>query len=121
MMAYSFFRVKSFDFLHVKLPDVPESTRASTILITTISSDGKIRIFDLASIPPVGASAVEISPLTEYDTNGSRLTCCTMAESERIVRPGKRKLDDESESDEDDGMPNSDSDEFTGFEENGDS
>lgn len=98
--------MKSLDILQIKLPSITNSDRTHTTILSTISSDGKIRIFDLASIPKLGSkdAKTEITPLTEYDTKGSRLTCCTLAEGEPIINNGKRKLDDaEEDGDEEDG------------------
>ena len=67
-------------------------------------------------------TAQDFKSIYEYDTKGSRLTCCTIAEGERTPRAGKRKLDEESDSDEGEGVPDNDSDGFSGLEEsdNGD-
>lgn len=81
--------------------------------MATISSDGKILIFDLGSIP-TGISGEEtsevqsINQIGEYDTKGSRLTCITLAEGgdhdeDSSVLMGKRKRgDDENESESED-------------------
>ena len=73
----------------------------------TISSDGWIRIFDLGVLDAidesdVGKNARTLEAIAAYDTNGSRLTCCTLADGEAPVSSvtGKRKLDDKDSSDE---------------------
>lgn len=106
-------RVKAVDALQIALPTTSDSTRISTTLVSTISSDGKIRLYDLASLPPSSSTSpnqekVQIEPLTEYDTKGSRLTCLTLADGD-VALPkstsGKRKReeqkDEEAESDDD--------------------
>ena len=90
--------MKAVDTLKISLPSNPDS-RSSTTIVTTISSDGKIRLYDLVSLPPASSTSpnqekVQIEPITEYDTKGSRLTCLTLADGE-VAEPknvnGKRK------------------------------
>lgn len=74
----------------------------------TVSSDGKIHIYDLASVPEGPSSTpIEIHPVAEYDSKGTRLTCVTLAEAdvEDGVAPinGKRKRSEDGASDEDAG------------------
>ncbi|EKM50100.1 uncharacterized protein PHACADRAFT_32944 [Phanerochaete carnosa HHB-10118-sp] len=98
-------RVKAIDALAVALPPASGTHRTSTTLVGTISSDGKIRVYDLASMPVEAAEApAELHPLTEYDSKGSRLTCMAMADGDDVTGAaaaagGKRKRevqDDES-------------------------
>lgn len=106
-LFYLVYRVKAVDTLLVSIPD----TEKITSLVATISSDGKILIFDLGSITsdlPVSGEdepkVLSITAIGEYDTKGSRLTCLTLAEGgdEASVLAGKRKRgDDESGSEED--------------------
>jgi len=91
--------VKAVDTLEVSLPD-----QTTTTVVATISSDGKARVYDLAQVPkPVPNSKVEIiEPVGEYDSNGSRLVCLTLADSDGVEEGGlvvgKRKRgDDEAE------------------------
>ena len=95
--------MKAIDTLEVSLP-----SRAVTTLVATISSDGKARVYDLAQVPrPVPRSKIEmIMPVGEYDSNGSRLVCLALVDSDggegegSVV--GKRKRgDDDQEDDED--------------------
>ena len=105
--------MKAVDTLKISLPSNPDS-RSSTTIVTTISSDGKIRLYDLVSLPPASTSPnqekVQIEPITEYDTKGSRLTCLTLADGE-VAEPknvnGKRKRQVRGE-DEDDSQDNND-------------
>lgn len=97
----NFLRVKAIQTLEIGLP--PACDRTSTTIVATVSSDGKIRLYDMSSIPVITAEEVtEIEPVAEYDTKGTRLTCITIADSE--VTPskstnGKRKLDDDEDED----------------------
>ncbi|KAJ7230466.1 WD40-repeat-containing domain protein [Mycena pura] len=102
-------RVKAVQTLSIALPAA--SSRTSTTIVCTVSSDGKVHIYDLASLPALpGESILEISPVAEYDTKGTRLTCVTLAdgdgegEGSGAVVQGKRKRanedDEEAASDE---------------------
>ncbi|CAL1714478.1 unnamed protein product [Somion occarium] len=105
-------RVKAVDALQIALPSIPNSSRTSTTLVSTISSDGKIRIYDLASLPtvPTNGEKTQLTPVAEYDTKGSRLTCVTLADGDIAIPQaanvnGKRKRgeqdkDEEGESEE---------------------
>ena len=65
-------------------------------MVTTISSDGKVRLYDLAALPLTSDEKTQLEPIAEYDTKGTRLTCLTMAEGDETVpMNGKRKRDDE--------------------------
>lgn len=79
-------------------------TPTTTTYLTTISSDGKIHLYDCADIlsasasssssssaaPPPSSSSQEatasgvtaIQPIATYDTKGSRLTCVAFADGE---------------------------------------
>ncbi|KAG2072448.1 WD40 repeat-like protein [Suillus decipiens] len=102
-------RVKAVEILPLALP---QSTKAnallSTIILCTVSSDGKIHVYDLASLPAgqkAGSEVLQISSVAEYDTKGTRLTCVTIAEGEAPANGksanGKRKRGDEDSEDED--------------------
>ncbi len=60
--------------------------RRSTTLLSSVSSEGTINIYDLSLLPPPSLSekvdTVEISPVVEYDSKGSRLTCVTLADDD---------------------------------------
>lgn len=83
-------RVKAVETLRVALP--PNSKRASTTIVCTISSDGKIFVYDLAVLPESGKEKVEMRPKAEYDTKGTRLTCVSVAEGE-VINANKDKVD----------------------------
>ncbi|THG98769.1 hypothetical protein EW026_g3486 [Hermanssonia centrifuga] len=98
-------RVKAVDMLHIALPSISDSPRTSTTIVSTISSDGKVRLFDLASVPENATpEKLQLEALTEYDTKGSRLTCLALADGDVQVSPvqGKRKrvVTDNAEEDE---------------------
>lgn len=106
------------DLLEVALPTSESaSSPSSTIVLTTISSDGKINLYDLARLPspaaaskgkgkkaaaPEPAEAKEIEPVASYDTDKTRLTCvCAIGLVER--KKGKDGEEVEESSDEEDG------------------
>ncbi|KAH9951092.1 WD40-repeat-containing domain protein [Amylocystis lapponica] len=103
-------RVKAVDILSIALPPSNPSELQSTTIVSTISSDGKVHIYDLASLPTSSKEKTQIQPVAEYDTKGSRLTCLVLADgdAQRIgAMNGKRKRADEDtvgggDSDEDD-------------------
>jgi protein MAK11 len=103
------FSVKAVEILRVALPPSTKANASlSTIIVCTVSSDGKIHIYDLASLPAnlvAGSEALQISPVAEYDTKGTRLTCVTIAEGETPGHDsrvsGKRKREDEDSDKED--------------------
>ncbi|CAD6887994.1 unnamed protein product [Tilletia laevis] len=88
-------RVKAVGIQHVLVPtSSPEPTStspATTLLATTICSDGQIRVFDLAPLlhlrsdPTSASSAIpaeavpELEAIAAHDTKGSRLTCLSIA------------------------------------------
>lgn len=97
--------MKAIDTLTVALPPSPTSSRTSTTILSTVSSDGWIRIFDLASVPASqGSATVPIKSIAEYDTKGTRLTCCALADGEMSVNHSatKRRRDEEDEDESDD-------------------
>ncbi|KAG0694129.1 WD40-repeat-containing domain protein [Suillus ampliporus] len=102
-------RVKAVEILSLALPpSTKANARLSTIIVCTVSSDGKIHIYDLASLPAdlkAGSEALQISPVTEYDTKGTRLTCVTIADGGALEQAtsvnGKRKREDEDSEQED--------------------
>jgi len=96
-------RVKAVDTLLVA---ALEDTKTTT-LVATISSDGKILIYDLASLPneiPEPTSEIlSITSIGDYDTKGSRLTCLTLANGSDADAPaiiGKRKRTEEEDEEE---------------------
>lgn len=98
--------VKAVDTLHIALPSIPSSSRTSTTLICTISSDGGIHLYDLAAVAQdtTKGERLQLEPVAQYDTKGTRLTCLALAGSdvgELDAVNGKRKRQgDEIEQDE---------------------
>jgi protein MAK11 len=100
-------RVKAVDTITVSIPH----TSSTTTLVTTISSDGKILVYDLGSLPSnVPEETAEISTISsigEYDTKGSRLTCLTLAdgseEGSGLLTKKRKRLDDDAHEGSDEG------------------
>ncbi|TFK48437.1 WD40 repeat-like protein [Heliocybe sulcata] len=94
-------RVKAVDTLRISLP--PPSTRKSTTVASTISSDGKVLVYDLESSLSQASlnkhNVTVIQAVAEYDTKGSRLTCMALGEGEVQSPPGigKRAREEEEE------------------------
>ncbi|KAG6829143.1 hypothetical protein H0H92_005547 [Tricholoma furcatifolium] len=111
-------RVKAVQTISIALPpSSSSSSSAQTILACTVSSDGRIHVYDLAMVPAPSSQTAnekkEIAPVAEYDTNGTRLTCLALADgdgdvevgSENVAKVGeKRKVPEgEGEGEESDG------------------
>lgn len=84
MLNSEILSVKSISALPFLTPSSDStSTLRHTVLLTSVSSDGIVNLYDLGSIIPskeIGAEAQQISPLSSYDTKGSRLTCVFLVE-----------------------------------------
>lgn len=74
-------RIKSISALPFPAPEGP------TTLLTTVSSDGFINLYDLRDMP--ATPETELTPVTRYDTKGSRLTTVFIAEG-GVPRPPKK-------------------------------
>lgn len=88
-------RVKAIDILAVATPSGPHPW---TTIMSTVSSDGWIRLFDIGRLSERISAAIEgtipkIESIASYDTKGTRLTCCALADGEAVVSKtlGKRK------------------------------
>ena len=88
-------RVKALDVLAVATPAGP---RPWTSIMSTISSDGWIRIFDIGHLADQaakteGRKTLTLQAIAGYDTKGTRLTCCALADGEAVAPKvvGKRK------------------------------
>ena len=97
-------RVKAIDILAVATPSGP---RPWTTIMSSISSDGWIRIFDIGQLSErlklaEGKEVPQITSIASYDTKGTRLTCCALADGEAVALKvtGKRKGDFEDDDDE---------------------
>ncbi|KAF5316643.1 hypothetical protein D9619_006246 [Psilocybe cf. subviscida] len=112
-------RVKAIQTLDIALPE--GCGRTSTTIISTVSSDGLINVYDVASVPEGNHSTevAQIDPITSYDTKGTRLTCVTLADNltDKIDASGdgKRKRDEEDEDEDEAGGEESEDDEPTAF------
>lgn len=90
-------RVKTVETLPIALPTTSkgEDAQEATTIVCTISSDGKIFVYDLAALPTETEEKMQLHPVAEYDTKGTRLTCLTVAEGRSAagstVVNGKRK------------------------------
>ena len=91
------------------LPGSDYQTSTPTTIIGSVSSDGKIRVFDLNAIPTKSnrEEKLEIACIAEYDTNGSRLICCVLADGEsrttsQTSNKKRKTADAEEDGDEDD-------------------
>jgi protein MAK11 len=97
--------VKAVETLSIPLP-TNYSGRNSTTIVCTVSSDGHIHVYDLASLPlhPETSQTTQITPIADYDTKGTRLTCITVADGD-VPSPqpitGKRKAGEDEEREED--------------------
>lgn len=108
------------DLLEVALPaSASPSSPSSTIVLSTISSDGKVNLYDLARLPPASTAASkgkgkkaatpaateakEVEPIASYDTDKTRLTCvCAIGLVERKKGADGKPVEDEESSDEGD-------------------
>ncbi|GAA6033748.1 hypothetical protein JCM8097_004411 [Rhodosporidiobolus ruineniae] len=133
-------RVKQLDFLEVALPvspspaassssaaDSPASSAPTTVILTSISSDGKINLYDLARLPRPSSSSTskkgkaaaaeqdgpkEVEPSASFDTDKSRLTClCVVGLAERAGKGGKGGEDEDEEEDEEESEEDSEEEE----------
>ena len=114
------------DLLEVAYPTpVPADSASarSTLVLSSISTDGKINLYDLSALSVLstverGATPVEIGPIASHDTDGSRLTCvCAIGLVGPIGAAGTSGLEgeedeeeEESESEEEEGGDSEESD-----------
>ncbi|KAF9565924.1 WD40 repeat-like protein [Agrocybe pediades] len=93
-------RVKAVQTLEIALPEA--SGRKSTTIACTVSSDGFVNVYDVAAVSKKSESTPQqIKPLGSYDSQGTRLTCVTLADGEVEGQPkagdGKRKRTDDDD------------------------
>jgi len=114
-------RVKAISVLRLRLPD--DDAKVVKTLFSTVSSDGKINVHDLshaftsASSDVAVSAADAIQPIASYDTKGSRLVCCTMAESSAGHRVVRESAGGDYEVDEDEEGAEGDDDVYGDYEE----
>ncbi|KAI9510046.1 WD40 repeat-like protein [Russula earlei] len=103
-------RVKAIDTIRIALPSTLQD---STTILSTVSSDGTVNVYDLSLLPPPipkeATDIPEIPPVAMYDSKGSRLTCVTLADGEMShqerstpERGEKRKRESDTALDEED-------------------
>ncbi|KAJ4476186.1 WD40-repeat-containing domain protein [Lentinula aciculospora] len=110
-------RIKAMQTLNISLPSptllTPSSDNRihchSTTILSTVSSDGKINVYDLGYLSRSNteqSTTQTIQPVATYDTKGTRLTCVTLGEGDMVIDniTGKRSREEEDEvsSDKDD-------------------
>ena len=103
LRADKFRRIKAVQTIEIALPS--SSGRISTIIACTVSSDGNVKLYDIAAIPDQPSTETpqktkEIEPLTTYDSKGTRLTCVTLADGDMDINGtvnGKRKRENDTE------------------------
>jgi len=71
--------------------------RSSTTVVATVSSDGKMHVYDLARVPEDSAEVAQIEPCGEYDSKGTRLTCITLAEGDAPSKEADKEQEEEEE------------------------
>ena len=93
------YRIKAVDAIHLALPE--GASRKSTVVVSTISSDGFIRLYDLAALPESFEEKTQLQPMADYDTKGTRLACLTLAEGDETTSlNGKRKREEDEDGDD---------------------
>ncbi|KAA1475491.1 WD40 repeat-like protein [Dentipellis sp. KUC8613] len=97
-------RVKAMSVLRIALP---LADRPSTTILGSVSSDGTAHIYDLYALPAASPSeqkqeVLQIEPDAKYDSQGTRLTCVTLADGDvgTEASAGKRKRGGEDEEDD---------------------
>lgn len=107
------------DLLEVACPDSTPTSPTSTIILSTVSSDGLINLYDLATLKSARSTAkegeiVEVSPTSSHDTDGSRLTCvCVIGMPKpKIVKGEEEEDEEESEEDSEGDSEEEDEEEF---------
>lgn len=94
-------RVKAISSLPFFAPTSTGDVR-KTILLTTVSSDGLINVYDLcaATIDTEKREENKVEPVASYDTKGTRLTCVYLADGQDGTKEPKIKEEEISESED---------------------
>lgn len=73
-----------------------------TVILTTVSSDGLINIYDLCAATADREKGEEnkVEPVASYDTKGTRLTCVYLADGQDGTKEIKVKEEEVSESED---------------------
>lgn len=134
------------DLLEVALPTAEPS---STVVLTTVSSDGKINLYDLARLPRAAAAPEtpsaskgkgkgkgkqapaapapadelpQVEPSATFDTDKTRLTCVTaIGMVEKRVKSGENGEEQPGEDDDSSSEEEEHSDDGDGLEQEGES
>ncbi|KAI9635994.1 WD40-repeat-containing domain protein [Dioszegia hungarica] len=104
-------RIKSLSTLSQPVIGSDPSSISRTVLLSTVSSDGYINLYDLSSAMCANASSSEsamgdasalpqVRPVASYNTKGSRLTCVFLADGKKGEIGGEKKPDSEEEDDD---------------------
>lgn len=99
--------VKAVETLEIDVPGSGFESKgphlSTTTIVCTISSDGKIFVYDLAALSPKAEERLQLQPVAEYDTKGTRLTCLTVAGGKSVsanTAGEKRRRDGGTEGEE---------------------
>lgn len=99
-------RVKQISALPFTTPSSASHPSKKLVLVSSVSSDGFVHLYDLTAL--VRSEQSEgVQPIGKYDTKGSRLTVCFMAEGKKagqVVKSvsGNGAAEVEESEDEDD-------------------
>ncbi|WVR03391.1 hypothetical protein IAU60_000382 [Kwoniella sp. DSM 27419] len=96
-------RIKAISALPFAAPSAGGQLRKTTLL-TTVSSDGLINLYDLTSVSSGSAASKDdkIEAIASYDTKGSRITCVYLADGQDSTKVSQKKTAmPEAEDDED--------------------
>lgn len=74
------YRVKSISSLSYTTPATDEHPAKRLVIVSSVSTDGFINLYELTALL---ASTADQQPLASYDTKGSRLTVCCLAEGKK--------------------------------------
>lgn len=87
-------RIKSLSTLSHPVLGVDGTSPSRTALLSTVSSDGLINLYNLSaaleSVPASNDATPTVSPVASYDTKGSRLTCVFLADGKKAQMGGSR-------------------------------
>lgn len=94
-------RVKAISSLPFLAPTSTGDVR-KTIILTTVSSDGLINVYDLCAATADSEKGEEnkVEPVASYDTKGTRLTCVYLADGQDGTKEIKVKEEEVSESED---------------------
>lgn len=103
-------RIKAISVLAHTTPSSSLHPAQRLILLSSVSSDGHIRLYELTAVANNASETQEVEPIASYDTKGSRLTVCHITDGRKlsaltktadVAEEGSDEDDDEDEADED--------------------